>query len=69
MVQAFIDTMQTQGIRIGYVVYNHEILSYMAPETIDTTGKWEKLKDQIDSITYSGDTGIGMGISHTYKLS
>ena len=37
MVQAFIDTMQTQGIRIGYVAYNNEILSYSAPETIETT--------------------------------
>ena len=68
MVQAFIDTMQTQGIRIGYVAYNHEILSYMAPETIDTAKKREKLKDQIASITYTGDTDIGMGISHAYKL-
>jgi len=68
MVQAFIDTMQTQGIRIGYVAYNHEILSYMAPETIDTTEKREILKDQIASITYSGDTDIGMGVSCAYEL-
>ena len=39
MVQAFIDTMQTQGIHIGYVAYNNEILSYSAPETIETAEK------------------------------
>jgi Mg-chelatase subunit ChlD len=68
MVQAFIDTMQTQGIRIGYVAYNNEILSYSAPETIETTEKRKRLKDQISSITYSGDTDIGLGVSHACEL-
>lgn len=68
MVQAFIDTMQTQGIRIGYVAYNNEILSYSAPETIETAEKRKKLKDQISSITYSGDTDTGMGVSQACGL-
>ena len=68
LVQAFIDTMQTQGIRIGYVAYNDEILSYSAPDTIETAQKRNKLKDQISSITYSGDTDIGMGVSQACEL-
>lgn len=68
MVQAFIDTMQTQGIRIGYVAYNDDILSYSVPETIETTGKREELKDKIASITYSGDTDIGLGVAQACKL-
>lgn len=68
MVQAFIDTMQTQGIRIGYVAYNDGILSYSALDTIETTAKREKLKDQIASITYAGDTDIGLGVSYAYDL-
>lgn len=68
MVQAFIDTMQTQGIRIGYVAYNNEILSYSAPETIETAEKRNKLKDQISSITYSRDTDIGLGVSRACEL-
>ncbi|MDE6984817.1 MAG: VWA domain-containing protein, partial [Lachnospiraceae bacterium] len=68
MVQAFIDTMQTQGIRIGYVAYNDAIVSYSEPETIDSTQNREKLKDMIASIKYSGDTDIGMGVSHAYQL-
>lgn len=68
MVQAFIDTMQTQGIRIGYVAYNDTVLSFLAPETIETTAKREKLKREIASITYSGDTDIGLGVSRAYEL-
>ena len=50
MVQAFIDTMQTQGIRIGYVAYNNDIVSYAAPEPIETTENRETLKGKIASI-------------------
>ena len=68
MVQAFIDTMQTQGIRIGYVAYNNDIVSYAAPEPIETTENRETLKGKIASIAYAGDTDIGMGVAYAYKL-
>lgn len=68
MVQAFIDTMQIQGIRIGYVAYNDTVLSFLAPETIETTAKRKKLKREIASIRYSGDTDIGLGVSHACEL-
>ncbi len=50
------------------MAYNNEILSYSAPETIETTEKRKRLKDQISSITYSGDTDIGLGVSHACEL-
>lgn len=34
MVQAFVDTVQAEDIRIGYVAYNDSILSYSAPKSI-----------------------------------
>lgn len=68
MVQAFIDTMQTQGIRIGYVAYNDGIVSYSAPDAIDTAAKREKLKSEIASITYERDTDIGLGVSRACEL-
>ncbi len=36
MVQAFIDTIQTDNISIGYVAYNDAIRSFSAPESIST---------------------------------
>lgn len=68
MVQAFVDTVQAENIRIGYVAYNNDILSYSAPESISTAERRQALKDEINSITYSGDTDIGLGISRAYDL-
>lgn len=68
MVQAFIDTVQTEDIRIGYVAYSDEIISYASPESIETVEQREKLKMEIGSITYSGDTDIGMGVTYAYEL-
>lgn len=68
MVRAFIDTVRTEEIRVGYVAYNDGIVSYAAPEYIGTTKKREELKTEIGSVTYSGNTDIGMGVSYAYEL-
>lgn len=68
MVQAFVDTIQAEDIRIGYVAYNDGILSYSAPESIRAAEKRESLKEEIGAIVYSGDTDIGLGISYAYGL-
>lgn len=68
MVQAFIDTVQAENIRVGYVAYNDGILAFSAPESIDTSEKRELLKEEIGAIAYGGDTDIGMGISYAYGL-
>lgn len=68
MVQAFIDTVQTGNIRVGYVAYNENILSFSSPESIAETRIRENLKEEIGEITYSGDTDIGLGVSYAYDL-
>lgn len=68
MVQAFIDTVQADNIRVGYVAYNDSILSYAAPNSIAAAEKRDALKQEIGAITYSGDTDIGLGVSYAYGL-
>lgn len=68
MVQAFIDTVQNENIRIGYVAYNENIRSYAAPVPVAAAGQREALKEEISAVAYSGDTDIGLGISYAYEL-
>ncbi len=68
MVQAFIDTIQTDNISIGYVAYNDAIRSFSAPESISVAENRESLKAEINAITYSGNTDIGLGVSYAYGL-
>lgn len=68
MVQAFLDTVQAENIRVGYVAYNDSILSFSAPESIASAEKREALKEEIGAIAYSGDTDIGLGVSYAYGL-
>lgn len=68
MVQAFIDTVQAENIQVGYVAYNDNIFSFMAPESIGTAEKRDELKEEIGAISYSGDTDIGLGVSSAYGL-
>ena len=58
MVQAFVDTVQAEDIRIGYVAYNDSILSYSAPKSIALAEEREALKEEIGAITYSRDTEL-----------
>lgn len=68
MVRAFIDTVQNENIRIGYVAYNDDILSCSEPELMAMAEKREALKEEIGGIMYSRDTDIGLGISYAYEL-
>lgn len=68
MVRAFIDTVQNENIRIGYVAYNDDILSCSEPEPMAMAEKREALKKEIGGIMYSRDTDIGLGISYAYEL-
>lgn len=68
MVRAFIDTVQNENIRIGYVAYNDDILSCSEPELMAMAEKREALKEEIGGIMYSRDTDIGHGISYAYEL-
>lgn len=68
MVQAFTDTVHTENIRIGYVAYNDGIVSSSAPVTISNTEERQALKNSINSISYSRDTDIGLGLTYAYDL-
>lgn len=68
MVQAFIDTVHTEDIRIGYVAYHDKIVSSSAPVSISNIEERRELKDSINRIGYSGDTDIGLGLTCAYDL-
>ena len=68
MVQAFVDTVQTENIRIGYVAYNDRIISSLAPRSIAMESERRSLKEEIGAITYTGDTDIGLAVSYAYEL-
>ena len=68
MVQAFVDSVLAEDVRIGYVAYNHDIYSFSAPESVAGAERRGALKEEIGAITYSGDTDIGLGLSYAYEL-
>jgi Mg-chelatase subunit ChlD len=69
MVKAFVDTVHSADIRIGFVAYNDRIVSSAAPVSVKTQEERDSLKGQIDSAGYSGNTDIGLGLSYAYGLS
>lgn len=68
MVEAFIDTVYSGDIRVGYVAYNDKIVTSTAPVPIADQEQRQKLKDLIGAAPYSGDTDIGLGLSYAYQL-
>ncbi|WP_367565203.1 VWA domain-containing protein [Lacrimispora sp.] len=69
MVKAFIDTVYSADIRIGFVAYNDHILSSSAPVSVRTTEERESLKGLMDSVGYQGNTDIGLGLNYAYGLT
>ena len=69
MVKAFIDTVHSADIRIGFVAYNDRIVSSAAPVSVKTQEERDALKAQMDSAGYSGNTDIGLGLNYAYGLS
>lgn len=68
MVKAFIDTVHSPDIRIGFVSYNDRILSSASPLPVDTVEEREKLKQLVDGAGYSGNTDIGLGLQYACGL-
>ena len=68
MVEAFVDTVYPGDIRVGYVAYNDNIVTSTAPIPISEQEQRQKLKELIGAVPYSGDTDIGLGLSHAYQL-
>ena len=68
MVKAFIDTVHSADIRVGFVAYTDKILTSTSPMEIQTTEQRNALKTLIDQEKYSGSTDIGLGLSYGVKL-
>lgn len=68
MVQAFIDTVHSTDIRIGFVAYNDKILAAASPTSVYTDAERQVLKELIDKTNYSGNTDIGLGLRYAYEL-
>lgn len=68
MVKAFVDTVHSTDIRVGFVAYNDRILSSTSPLAIRTSEERAVIKELIDKETYSGNTDIGLGLSYGCEL-
>lgn len=68
MVKAFVDTVHSANIRVGFVAYNDQILSSTSPLTIRTPKERLVLKELIDKEAYFGNTDIGLGLSYGREL-
>ncbi len=68
MMQAFIDTVHSEDIRIGYVAYDHEITDSFGLQSMSEPELREELKDQLEQIDYTGDTDMGLGLSAACDL-
>lgn len=68
MVKAFIDTVHSADLRVGFVSYNDRVLSSVSPISIETADERAALKALIDNEGYSGNTDIGLGLNYGYHL-
>ncbi len=68
MVKAFIDSVHSADIRIGFVAYNDRLLSATSPLPVGSSEERQALKVLIDAAAYSGNTDIGLGLRYAYDL-
>lgn len=68
MVKAFIDTVHSADIRIGFVAYNDRLLSTTSPLSVATNEERKELKKLIDAAYYSGNTDTGLGLRYAHEL-
>ncbi|MBE5990926.1 MAG: VWA domain-containing protein [Paenibacillaceae bacterium] len=69
MVKAFVDTVHSADIRIGFVAYNDQIVTSAAPASVKSQEDRDALKSLMDASGYSGNTDIGLGLSYAFGLS
>lgn len=67
MMSAFIDTIHTEHIKIGFVAYSDKIVSSVSPISIENNTERKKIKKQISDTDYSGNTDIGLGLLKAYE--
>ena len=68
MVKAFIDTVHSADIRIGFVAYNDRLLSTTSPISVGTNEERQVLRQLIDAHGYSGNTDIGLGLRECSRI-
>ena len=68
MVKAFVDTVHSADIRVGFVAYNDRIPTSTSPHSIQTEREREDLKTLIDQERYTGNTDIGLGLAYGLEL-
>lgn len=68
MVKAFVDTVHSADIRVGFAAYNDRLLSSSPLSPVHTDEERQELKEAIDKDGYSGNTDIGLGLRHAYEL-
>ena len=69
MVKAFVDTVHSADIRIGFIAYNDRILSSASPVLMETSEERQTLKALIDRPDYAGNTDTGLGLRQAYDLA
>ncbi len=68
MVKAFVDTVHSADIRIGFAAYNDRLLSTSPLSPVCTGEERQELKELIDKDDYSGNTDIGLGLRYAYEV-
>lgn len=65
---AFVDTMQSEEIQVGYVAYNDKIIISHQPVPIQNKERREELKGAIGDASNKGETDIGIGLGEAYGM-
>jgi len=68
MVKAFLDTIHSGDIRMGFVAYSDEIVAIKELTPLSSQPRRDEFKELIDSIPYAGNTDIGLGLINGYEL-
>lgn len=69
MVKAFVDTVHSENVRVGFVAYNDGIVSSSAPVPVATAEERMALKSALGEARYSGNTDIGLALKYACELS
>lgn len=69
LVKAFVDTVHSENVRIGFVTYNDRIISSSPPITVATAAERTVLKSSLDEAAYSGNTDIGLALKFACELT
>lgn len=67
-INAFVDTMQSETVKIGYVAYNDTIVDEYPLVSVLSQEQRTELKEIIGSAGNRGETDIGLGLNEAYRM-